>query len=191
MKSRKNSKIILSIVLLTLVTGCSFTATQQGPADETRADSAATTITSPKVSTLSNTSRSKSQQVLDLLPVTILEDHEKDVFKKYGIEFTGNCYACDLAKIEVTAKQVIVTNVCDSTLQERFDIIDLNDSGAEVKVKTVGVVFIFRNTEEGPVREFIVQGDLKLKEGLRLSKYYIPVVTLEKFEVKDCGEFDG
>jgi len=128
---------------------------------------------------------------MHLLPVTILEESEKDVYKKYGIEFNGNCYSCDLATIDVNRKEVIFTNICDSLARVKFQITGLEENQDNIKVKAEKFTFTFKNTSDGPVIEFSLDGEMEFNEKLRLSKYYIPSKTLEKFEVKDCGEFQG
>jgi len=49
----------------------------------------------------------------NLVPVTVLNPKSKNAYEKYGIEFSSNCYACDLAAISGGKKSFDIINVCD------------------------------------------------------------------------------
>lgn len=56
-----------------------------------------------------------------LTPIELKESKSKNVFKKYGTEFSGNCYACDLAIFKLNKKNFDIVNVCDDNDFQRFE----------------------------------------------------------------------
>ncbi|WP_415776984.1 hypothetical protein, partial [Flavobacterium gelidilacus] len=126
-----------------------------------------------------------------LIPIEILNKDSKDVYKKYGLEFTGNCYACDLAEFRIENKEIIISNVCDLNEYLKYDILNLKNSEKRIEIKTKKYKFIFTRVENEPIFKLqIINYDIKNKK-LRISEYYTFKESLLKFETHDCGDFDG
>jgi hypothetical protein len=126
-----------------------------------------------------------------LYPIDILQPESKNSFKKYGIEFSGICYACDLAEIKINKKQLLLVNVCDSN--EIYQIKEFtairNDTG--LIIKTQHNEFIFKRVEKEPIFELQIKGDSLLLKNKRIAKYYTQKSLIDQFEVHDCGDFQG
>ncbi len=45
--------------------------------------------------------------------IEIKDSKQKDVFKKYGIEFGGVCYSCDLAIFKINDKSFEIASLCN------------------------------------------------------------------------------
>ena len=126
-----------------------------------------------------------------LYPIDILQPESKNSFKKYGIEFSGICYACDLAEIKINKKQLLLVNVCDSN--EIYQIKEFtaisNDTG--LIINTEHNEFIFKRVEKEPIFELQIKGDSLLLKNKRIAKYYTQKSLIDQFEVHDCGDFQG
>lgn len=126
-----------------------------------------------------------------LAPIELKESKSKDVFKKYGTEFSGNCYACDLAVFKINKKNFDIVNVCDDNDFKRFKDFKYEKSGNILKITTSETTFIFTKVENEPIYQLTFEGkkpDLKNK---RISEFYTPKTLIEKFEEYDCGDFEG
>jgi len=126
-----------------------------------------------------------------LIPIKILKEHSSNVYKKYGLEFTGNCYACDLAEFRIENKKVIIYNVCDANKSLNFNILEIKNTEKVIKIKTKKYNFIFLRVEDEPIFKLeITNYDINNKD-LRISKFYTFKDHLTMFETHDCGDFDG
>lgn len=126
-----------------------------------------------------------------LAPIELKESKSKNVFKKYGTEFSGNCYACDLAVFKINKKNFDIVNVCDDNDFKRFKDFKYEKSGNILKITTSETTFIFTKIENEPIYQLTFEGkkpDLKNK---RISEFYTPKTLIEKFEEHDCGDFQG
>ncbi|AZB28523.1 hypothetical protein [Chryseobacterium balustinum] len=126
-----------------------------------------------------------------LAPIELKESKSKNVFKKYGTEFSGNCYACDLAVFKINKKNFDIVNVCDDNDFKRFKDFKYEKSGNILKITTSETTFIFTKVENEPIYQLTFEGkkpDLKNK---RISEFYTPETLIEKFEEHDCGDFEG
>ncbi|MDY0932444.1 hypothetical protein [Chryseobacterium sp. CFBP8996] len=126
-----------------------------------------------------------------LAPIELKESKSKNVFKKYGTEFSGNCYACDLAVFKINKKNFDIVNVCDENDYQRFKDFKYEKSGNILKITTSETTFIFTKVENEPIYQLTFEGkkpDLKNK---RISEFYTPKTLIEKFEEHDCGDFQG
>lgn len=127
----------------------------------------------------------------DLIPIDLLDSKSTNVYEKYGIEFSGNCYSCDLASLSITKNKMIWTNICDQN--DIFEINDLSFSnkGNKTIIKTPARTYILNKIDKAPVYELVTEGkklDLKNK---RISKYFTIKKALSFFKEHDCGDFEG
>ena len=126
-----------------------------------------------------------------LAPIELKESKSNNVFKKYGIEFGGNCYACDLAIFKVNKKNFDIVNLCDENDFQRFKNFSYEKSGNSFKIVTSETTFIFTKTENEPIYQLTFEGEIPELKNKRISKFYTPETLIKKFEEHDCGDFEG
>lgn len=126
-----------------------------------------------------------------LSPIEILNPESKDVYEKYGIEFSGNCYACDLAAIRINKKHFDLVNVCEQDDFYRTEKFNYEVQPDRLIIRTEKNELIFTKIEAAPVYELKIAGDKISLKNKRISKFYTPEIELIKFKQHDCGEFDG
>ena len=131
------------------------------------------------------------EQLKQLIPIDTVDSKSKNTFEKYGLEFSGNCYDCDLAELSITKKSIRLTNVCDQKTNKVLEIVEIKniDNGVEVKTKTLNIVF--NEIDKAPVYELKIIGNNTNFKNLRISKYYTLKKLLKKFKEHDCGDFEG
>ncbi|MDE3247383.1 MAG: hypothetical protein KGO82_01905 [Bacteroidota bacterium] len=126
-----------------------------------------------------------------LVPVALLNPKSKKISEKYGIEFQGNCYDCDLASFHLTKKRLEWINVCNPTdrwIDELYTYKPMSDG---ILITSKNTEFRFTKVESIPVYELKVSGDKLTLKNKRFSKFYTTKEQLRKFKQHDCGEFDG
>jgi hypothetical protein len=133
----------------------------------------------------------KIEELSNLIPIDTVDSKSNNVYEKYGLEFSGNCYACDLANFSITEKSIILTNVCDEKQNQNYEVIKIItiDNGIELKTKQHD--FIFTKIDNAPIYELKIIGNKIKNEKLRISKYFTLDKILKKFEQQDCGDFQG
>jgi predicted RNA-binding protein len=127
----------------------------------------------------------------NLIPIDTIDTKSNNVFEKYGLEFNGNCYACDLANISVTGKQIRVINVCDEKQTEDFEIVEITGDENKIMMKTLQNKFEFIKIDKAPIYELKISGNALKNKNLRISRYYTLKQLLNKFKQHDCGDFQG
>ena len=133
----------------------------------------------------------KTDFLKDLIPIDTVNSKSKNVYEKYGIEFAGNCYACDLAELSITNKSIKLTNVCDDQLIQNLEITKFGAIGNGFEVQSKKIHFLLNQIDKAPIYELqIISNNIKV-ENLRISKYYTLKKLLNKFEEHDCGDFQG
>ncbi|WP_288437557.1 hypothetical protein [uncultured Chryseobacterium sp.] len=126
-----------------------------------------------------------------LVPIDLLNTKSTNVYDKYGIEFSGNCYSCDLASLSITKKQIRWTNVCDEKDTFEIDDFSYSSEGKKTIFKTQERTYIITQIDKAPVYELVIEGkklDLKNK---RISRYFTTEKALPFFTEHDCGDFEG
>jgi hypothetical protein len=126
-----------------------------------------------------------------LVPVKVVQPDSKNVYEKYGIDFDGNCYTCDLAMIRLNKQYFDLVNVCDAKDVYRTEKFSYELLSNGIRIKTEKGEFVLSRIGNGPVYELKVTGGGGTLKNKKLVKYYTPKVELKKFKVHDCGEFDG
>lgn len=128
---------------------------------------------------------------LALVPLAVLDSTSDNVYEKYGIEFSGNCYACDLARLSVATNKMIWTNVCDD--KDRMVVDDFMVSGDTEKtiLKTAERTYILTQIDDAPVYQLRIEGAVLEMNNKRIATYYTTKEALDLFKEHDCGEFDG
>ncbi|OBX22259.1 MULTISPECIES: hypothetical protein [Bizionia] len=158
-------------------------------------------IHSTKIDTLKSNNHNTAKIILEtkkaeisldtLIPIEILKKQSTNVYKKYGLEFTGNCYDCDLAEFRIENGKVFIYNVCDINEYLIFDILELKNQEKSIEIKTKKFTLLFSRVEKEPIFKLdIINYDFN-KRSLRISEFYTFKENLMKFETHDCGDFDG
>lgn len=185
----KNAIINYSVVI-TLLASCS-------PATDKKVNTIDSIMTKTDlISTLDSKKNSKLKSELpsdfsELIPIDLLNNKSTNVYEKYGIEFSGNCYSCDLASLSITKDKMIWTNVCDKN--DTFKIDDFSFSNEENKtiVKTSERTYIIIQIDKAPVYELTVEGKKLELDNKRVSRYFTTQKALLLFKEHDCGDFEG
>lgn len=126
-----------------------------------------------------------------LIPIEIQDKKSNNVYEKYGLEFSGNCYDCDLATFKIDKQKICITNVCDKEINESLEILKTESSEDEVTIETKNHRFLFKRVHNEPIYLLkITKGTFEVKN-LRTSKFFTVKKSLKKFKVHDCGEFQG
>ncbi|MDR2236747.1 MAG: hypothetical protein LBE92_11545 [Chryseobacterium sp.] len=184
-------KIMISFsVMIVLLASCS-------PATEKKADKADsvnsenTDAAVPAPAKIAVTQPELPADFSALVPIDVLDAKSKEVYEKYGIEFSGNCYSCDLASLSVTKDKIRWTNVCDE--KDIFDIRDFSFSneGNRTVLKTPERTYMITQIDKAPVYELVVEGPKLELKNKRLSKYFTTPKALPLFKEHDCGDFEG
>ncbi|WP_160137712.1 hypothetical protein [Chryseobacterium sp. c4a] len=132
-----------------------------------------------------------SSDLSSLVPIDVLDTKSTNVYDKYGVEFSGNCYSCDLASLSVTKDKIKWSNVCDE--KDTFEIKDFSFSGEGNKIilKTPERTYILTQIDKAPIYELVVEGQKLELTNKRLSKYFTTKKALPLFKEHDCGDFEG
>lgn len=127
----------------------------------------------------------------ELVPIDVLETKSRNVYEKYGIEFSGNCYSCDLASLSITKDKMKWTNICDE--KDAFEINDFTVSGEgnETILKTSDRTYILTQIDKAPIYELVVEGSKLELKNKRVAKYFTTKKALPLFKEHDCGDFEG
>jgi hypothetical protein len=126
-----------------------------------------------------------------LIPIKILNDKSENIYEKFGIDFTGNCYACDLAEFKIDNHKISISNVCDDQTKLNFEIINLENTANKIEIETQKYNFIFLKIHSEPIYKLnIINYDIQ-NDDLKISEYFTFKRSLVKFEIHDCGDFDG
>jgi hypothetical protein len=127
----------------------------------------------------------------NLVPLEMKDSAAKNVYEKFGLEFSGNCYECDLAKININKKSFDLINVCDEHNVYRKEGFSYTCTPKILKVTIGKSEFIFTKIDEAPVYELQINGDKFSLKGKRLARYFTPQQKMKKFKEHDCGDFQG
>ena len=126
-----------------------------------------------------------------LTPIEIKDSKQKDVFKKYGIEFGGVCYSCDLAIFKINKNNFDIVELCDEKNFHRYKDYSYEKTGNSLKIKTPESTFTFTKVENEPIYQLKIEGQKPEFKNMRISEFYTQESLLEKFEEHDCGDFQG
>lgn len=126
-----------------------------------------------------------------LVPIDLLNSKSTNVYDKYGIEFSGNCYSCDLTSLSITKKQIRWTNVCDEKDTFEIDDFSFSNEGNKTIFKTPERTYIITQIDNAPVYELVVEGKKLELKNKRISKYFTTKKALPLFTEHDCGDFEG
>ncbi|WP_426478541.1 hypothetical protein ACP3T3_03495 [Chryseobacterium sp. CBSDS_008] len=185
----KNVIISCSAVLV-LLASCS-------PATEKKVNSAASTEVKTDTSAASGPVKNHIPEAVipgdfsALVPIDLLDSKSTNVYEKYGIEFSGNCYSCDLAGLSITKDKMIWTNICDEKDTFKIDVFSCFTEGNKTIIKTSERKYILTQIDKAPVYELLIEGEKLKLNNKRISRYFTTKKTLPLFKEHDCGDFEG
>jgi len=129
-----------------------------------------------------------------LFAMEIMQEGSKDPYKKYGYDFSGHCYGCDVADILISDGIIYLINF-EPRLKQQHDYTTIINDGDKIIIPSKNVKFTFEKINDAPIYKLTVDGTLKESKleylKLRMGTYYTTRQALSKFEVRDCGDFDG
>ncbi|MCQ9637399.1 hypothetical protein MP477_20815 [Chryseobacterium sp. WG23] len=126
-----------------------------------------------------------------LVPIDVLNSKSTNVHEKYGIEFSGNCYSCDLASLSVTKNKMIWTNICDENDTFKIDGFSFSNEGNKTVLKTPERTYTIMQIDKAPVYELVIEGKKLELNNKRVSRYFTTKKALPLFKEHDCGDFEG
>ena len=126
-----------------------------------------------------------------LVPIAILEQKSKKVFEKYGLDFQGNCYDCDLANLKISKQKLVLTNVCDATQSEVLKVLFIKKVNNQIIIGTSNSQWVIAKIAKEGVYQLKIEGELVTKESLRVSAFFTAKKKMRQFKVHDCGDFQG
>ena len=129
--------------------------------------------------------------ITELVPLALLRPEDSNVYSKYGIDFEGNCYSCDLAELTRADSSLQWINVCDKNDVYTINGITVRQGDKQWAFKTAETTFIFTEIDDAPVYELTIEGKTIELENKRIAKYFSPKGIITKFDLRDCGDFDG
>ncbi|AZA83548.1 hypothetical protein C1637_15150 [Chryseobacterium lactis] len=185
----KNIITSLSVAIVLFVSCSPSTEKKEKKVDSTEIKENSVSTPAPVKDT---TSKSEVPGDLSsLVPVDLLDSKSTNVYEKYGLEFSGNCYSCDLASLSVTKKKIIWTNVCDE--KDTFEINDFSftNEGNKTILKTPEGTYIVTKIDKAPVYEVVLEGQKLEMKNKRISRYFTTKKALSLFKEHDCGDFEG
>jgi len=183
--------IINCSFLITILASCSpATDKKVNTADSTEVKKTDTVATQSPVKNEIN----KPEMPVDfltLVPIDVLNPKSTNVHEKYGIEFSGNCYSCDLASLSVTNNTMTWTNVCDDKDTFKINDFSFTNEGDKTIIKTAERTYILTQIDKAPVYELVIEGEKLDLKNKRISKYFTIKKALPLFKEHDCGDFEG
>lgn len=126
-----------------------------------------------------------------LYPVELVNPKSKNIYEKYGIEFSGVCYACDLAEIRINPQEIDFINVCDNKDIARVTAFKYTIDEHRLIAEKEGQALIFTKIDAAPVYALEIIGAAFSFENKRIIKYYVPKKIIKRFKQHDCGDFQG
>ncbi|SDI99598.1 hypothetical protein [Chryseobacterium jejuense] len=127
----------------------------------------------------------------ELVPIDVLEIKSKNVYEKYGIEFSGNCYSCDLTSLSITKDKIKWTNICDKKDAFEINNFSVSGEGNTTVLKTSDRTYILTQIDKAPIYELVVEGEKLELDKKRVAKYFTTQKALPLFKEHDCGNFEG
>ena len=131
------------------------------------------------------------EELDEFIPLEIVDSKQKDPYRKFGIHFSGTCYACDLATLRFKKDQLVLRNICDPAQDFRFEVTNLSVTDnlihADLKTSTLEL----KREGKSTVYKLIPGKNLITSPTLKLVSYYARKKDIQKFRQHDCGDFGG
>lgn len=144
-----------------------------------------------KMKNITLESRQNEISLDTLIPIEIYKKQSENVYEKYGLDFTGNCYACDLAEFIIEDGNIVISNVCDPNEHLKYPILELVNEEKKIEIKTDSYSFIFLRIEDEPIFQLVPLNYDITNSALRMSEFYTFKKNMTNFGTDVCGDFDG
>lgn len=185
------NKLIINLSLtLAMLASCSPTAEKKANALESERSTTNTTV-APTPEQESAAVAMLPKELAALVPIALLDSTQASAYDKYGLEFSGNCYACDLASLAVNKDNIIWTNVCDAADSFKISYFSFSSQGNEITLKTAKNSFTLTLIDKTPVYKLVIEGPDLILTNKRIATYFTTKQALPLFKENDCGDFDG
>lgn len=173
-------------IVVTLITCIGMLACKQGENKETDG------VSEVNSEVVSNQSEAVHKLTSELMvPLEVVEEGSTIATERYGLDFAGNCYTCDVSNLLIDGEMITLMNACDLENQLSFKVTGIEENGKTITVKTPVNEFIFEQIDEVPVYKVTVTGQVIDTEFFRVGTFYTTHSKLKTFSIHDCGEFDG
>jgi hypothetical protein len=179
------------LITCIIVCGCFIVSCSQQSSEASNVNIAAADTTLKAGQQKETTAQADLGAYADLVPVELIDAESKNVYEKYGLEFAGNCYDCDLAAVSISKKYFDISNVCDEKNIYRIEHFTYEAIAGKLVIKAGKTEFVFTRIETAPVYALTIKGDSLSLKNKRFSKYYTQKKVLPKFKQHDCGDFEG
>lgn len=126
-----------------------------------------------------------------LCPMIIIAPDNDNPFEKYGIDFEGVCYSCNVMRVVITSDQLQFINVCDVAEKYILPITKLSGDSTEVIITSNNVVLQWKQIEIAPIVELtILKGKLPVPSQ-SVQSFFTTYRALPQFHWHDCRDFEG
>lgn len=126
----------------------------------------------------------------ELRGLTIVNEAEKDPYKRFGIDLGAECYSCTACSFNITRDSIEIINGCGEEITGRFAfaLTDISESKGKLYLRGKQHSCVIE-----PVAEKIwsVSFTGMLAKTLTVNSYFTFDAEIEQFEVKDCEGFEG
>ncbi|MNV00511.1 hypothetical protein D3C71_906760 [compost metagenome] len=126
-----------------------------------------------------------------LVSLIIMKEESDNIYEKFGIDFTGYCYACDVADLILNNEQIKIVNTCEPDLKKVFRIQNKSLTKDGFTLDAEWYKFVFSRIDNTPIYKLKLLGKPFNNPELRLNTYFTTPKALPKFEIHDCGDFQG
>lgn len=177
-------------VMAVLLASCSPTTEKKAENNTSKETKSAPAFT-PDLKNNNTASLEIPADFTSLVPIDILNGKSTNVYEKYGIEFSGNCYSCDLASLSITKKSIRWANVCDEKDTFKIDDFSYSNEGNKTIFKTPERTYVLTQIDKAPVYELVIEGKKLEMKNKRIAAYFTTEKALPLFTEHDCGDFGG
>jgi len=186
-----NNRFLFCVVFITLAFSCNKNNKETIENSTTNSENKTELKSVEKLTTEIEEQSINLSEYGNLTPIEIKDSKQKDVFKKYGIEFGGVCYSCDLAIFKINKKSFDIVELCDEKNFHSYKDFSYQKTGNSLKITTPESTFIFTKVENEPIYKLKIEGQKPEFKNMRISEFYTQESLIEKFEEHDCGDFQG
>lgn len=182
--------LISFAIAIALLSSCT-TATKKEAGDTPVKTISTVSVAKDKTTQVDSRTAAVPKAFAALVPIDLLNSKSTDVYEKYGIEFSGNCYACDLASLSIVDDKMMWTNVCDDKDSYEVSGFTFEVEGNKSIFTTADRTYTLTQIDQAPVYRLNITGKKFDLSNKRVSNYYTTKEALPLFKENDCGEFEG
>ena len=126
-----------------------------------------------------------------LIGLIIIDSTATSDSKRFGLDISNACYACNLGTLKISKDKIYIENYCDSKEVTTFKIIKVvkTEKPFKAQIITEDATLTFKKDENSLYYTLSVEG--KLNTPLIISQFYTSEVDLPSFFIHDCQNFEG